>query len=273
MVETDLLSLEGKVALITGGTSGIGLAITETYVQHGAHVVIVGRNKKKGESISKRLDRPQSRCLFFQCDAGDQEQVKTVCLQVLEKFGKVDVLVLNAATEYTEAISEIKMAHWQRVLDVNLSGPFYFIRNLVDSMIKQKKGNIIFTSSAVTLTGAGGGMHYPASKAGLKGIANRINYELLGKGIRANLISPGVIDTPMLRKKYPDNPEVNKHLESQIPYGRIGKPQDIANLALFLASDLSDYICGQDVVIDGGRTFYRHPKGSLASKNDDQNDR
>ncbi len=259
------LDLEGKISLITGGTSGIGLAIAETFISSGSDVIIIGTNKEKGQAIAKRLDSAQPRCAFFKCDVGSRDQVKDVCKKILNRFAKVDVMVLNAGTEFTEAIEEIRPEHWQRVMDVNLSGPFYFIRYLIGPMIKQKKGNIIITSSVVSLTGAGGGMHYSASKAGLRGIVGRINYELLCKGIRANLISPGVIDTPMLRKKYPDAPKFNKILESQIPCGRIGTPQDVADLALFLASDLSDYICGQDILIDGGRTFHRRPKGSLVS--------
>ena len=129
----------------------------------------------------------------------------------------------------------------------------------VSSMLENKKGNIIVIGSVVSRTGAGGGMHYAASKTALIGIVNRINYELLSKGIRANMISPGVIDTPMLRKKYPDTPEVNKKIIESIPFGRIGLPGDIADLALFLASDMSEYICGQDILVDGGRLLYRKP--------------
>jgi NAD(P)-dependent dehydrogenase (short-subunit alcohol dehydrogenase family) len=126
-------------------------------------------------------------------------------------------------------------------------------------MIENKKGSIILISSAVTINGGGGGIAYAASKAALNGISSKLNYELLPKGIRANIISPGVIDTPMFRKKNPDKPEVNEKLISQIPARRIGRPDDIANMALFLASDCSSFICGQDIVIDGGRTVYRNP--------------
>ncbi len=270
MKKADKLSLKDKVSLITGGTSGIGLAIAETFIEHGSDVIIVARNKQKGETVSSRLNRPKARCMFIQCDTGSHTQVESACKKVLGKFKKVDILVLNAGTEFTEKINEIKTEHWQRVMDVNLSGPFYFIRHLIDPMIEQKKGNIIIISSTANLTGAGGGMHYTASKAGLKGIVSRINYELLCEGIRANLISPGVVSTPMLRKKYPNTPKINCILESQIPCGRIGTTQDVANLALFLASDLSEYICGQDIFIDGGRTLHRRPKGSLVSSSYDK---
>jgi 3-oxoacyl-[acyl-carrier protein] reductase len=126
-------------------------------------------------------------------------------------------------------------------------------------MLANRKGNIIVIGSVVSHTGAGGGMHYAVSKSALKGIMNRINYEFLGKGIRSNMISPGVIDTPMLRKKYPDKLEVNKKIIERIPSGRIGLPEDVAAAALFLASDETEYICGQDILVDGGRLYYYRP--------------
>ncbi len=258
------LDLSNKVSVITGGTSGIGLAIAKTFIEHHSDAAIIGRDKKKGKAVSEQLDKiGDAKCIFYQCDVGKPGKVKNTCNKILEKFSKADILVLNAGTEFTEPISETEIDNWERVISVNLGGPFYFIKYLISSMISREKGNIIIISSVASLTGAGGGMHYAASKAGLRGIAGRINYKLLSKGIRANVISPGVIDTPMLRKKYPDNQKVNKMLASQIPLGRIGAPKDIANLALFLASDISEYICGQDIFVDGGRTFFRKPKGSL----------
>ena len=196
---------------------------------------------------------------FIKCDVGLREDVKSACEKVLNDLKKVDILVLNAGMEFTEAITEVDPENWQRMLDVNVSGAFYFIRYLADSMIANKTGNIIILSSVAATTGAGGGIHYPVTKAALKGLMARINYELLSKGIRANIISPGMVDTPMLRRKYPDNDEVNAKLCQQVPMGRIGAPGDIANLALFLASDLSSYICGQDIIVDGGRLYYRRP--------------
>jgi len=263
MGQADELDLGGKISVITGGTSGIGLEIVKTFVRHNSNVIFIGRDQKKGKEISGDLDDPQGiRCVFMKCDVGEYKEVKSTCEKIIDEFGKVDILVPNAGTEFTESINEIKIEHWKKVIDVNLGGPFYFIRYCIDSMLAQKKGNIIIIGSAVSLSGAGGGMHYPASKAGLKGISARVNYELLSSGIRANIISPGVIDTPMLRKKYPDTRENNEILRSQIPAGRLGIPADIANLALFFASDLSGYICGQDVIVDGGRTFFRRPPGS-----------
>ncbi len=264
MDQVNELDLGGKVSVITGGTSGIGLEIVKTFNRNNSNIVFVGRNEKKGKEISESLDVPSgTRCIFMKCDVGEHKEVKETCEKIIGKFGKIDILVLNAGTEFSELVNEIKIENWKRVIDVNLGGPFYFIRYCAGSMMAQKKGNIIIVSSVVSLTGAGGGMHYTASKAGLNGIASRVNYELLPSGIRANIINPGVIDTPMLRKKYPDTEENNKMLAAQIPVGRIGVPADIANLALFFASDLSGYICGQEIFVDGGRTIFRRPPGSI----------
>ncbi len=256
------LDLTGKISIVTGGTSGIGLEIARTFCIHGCKTAIIGRDTIKGKSaeisISKSCDK-KDLCIFYKCDVGNVKEVKKTCQDILLKFGKVDILVLNASTEFTEPINEILLENWQKVIDVNVSGVFYFVRFLIDSMIKNGKGNIIIIGSVSAHTGSGGGIHYSTSKAAVKGISARINYELLSKGIRANVISPGLIDTPMLRKKYPDTEEINKMLTSQVPLGRIGKPSDIANLALFLASDMSEYICGQDIIVDGGRMLYRRP--------------
>jgi 3-oxoacyl-[acyl-carrier protein] reductase len=123
-------------------------------------------------------------------------------------------------------------------------------------MLKQKGANIILIGSATSVTGSGGGLHYAASKVAQYGLLKGLSYELLSRGIRTNIITPHIIDTPMLRKRYPDTPEVNEMLAKRTPIGRIGLPSDIANIALFLASDKSGYICGADIVADGGALYY-----------------
>lgn len=255
------LNLTDKISVVTGGTSGIGFEIAKNFCEHGSKTAIIGRDLTKGKTAETRINKNcgNNYCLFYKCDVGNVKDVKKICKEILFKYKRVDILVLNASIEFTEPINKVKLENWQKVMDVNISGVFYFLRFLIDSMIKNNFGNIIIIGSVVSYTGAGGGIHYATSKAAMKGISARINYELLSKGIKANIISPGVIDTPMLRKKYPDNEETNKMLSSQIPFGRIGKPIDIANLALFLASDMSEYICGQDIIVDGGRMLHRTP--------------
>ena len=127
-------------------------------------------------------------------------------------------------------------------------------------MIERNKGNIVMICSTTTINGSGGGSHYTVSKIGLMGLMKSLTYELLTRGIRVNIVSPGVVDTKMLRIRYPDTPEVNKKIIEEIPLGRMGKPEDIGNITAFLCSDLSEYICGQEIIADGGRIIYRRPK-------------
>jgi len=286
------LDLNGKVSVITGGTSGIGLAIAKSFFMHNSIIVIIGRHEEIGfkavkqittvdsaitgkknskqkdadESISEKaneenpsIDRIR-KVVFFKCDVGNHDEVRNTCEKILSNFGRADILVLNAGIEFPEAINEVKPEIWQKMLDVNLSGAFYFVRYLSSSMIEQASGNVIILSSVAAKTGAGAGVHYAITKSALNGLMARINYELLPKGIRSNIISPGMVDTPMLRRKYPDTDEINKKLVEEIPIARLAKPEDIAKLALFLASDMSSYICGQNILIDGGRLFYKRPQ-------------
>ena len=255
------LNLIGKIAVITGGTSGIGLEIARKFAGQNCKIIIVGRDDIKGKNVENKINEEFEKncCLFLKCDVSSSSEAENICKKILSLFNRVDILVLNAAAEIVENINEIKLESWEKVFDTNVNGVFYFIRFLIDSMIKNKKGNIIIISSMAAYVGGGGGMHYAASKAALKGISARINLELLPQGIRSNIISPGFVDTPMLRKKFPDTEEINNKINSQIPIRRMAQPSDIANLALFLASDMSEYICGQDILIDGGLLFARKP--------------
>ena len=257
------LDLSDKVSVITGATKGIGKAVAEAFARHGSKVAIIGRNKERGEEASRLIrTKHNTDCIFYGCDVSTHKEVKDTCKKILNRFKKVDILVCNAGWTVNMRINEMKIDIWDKAIAVNLSGAFYFIRFLIDSMLKQKKGSIIIIGSSATLNGGGGGVHYAASKAGLLGIVKGLSYELLPKGIRANLITPALIDTPMLRERYPDTKEVNKMLAEQLPIGRIGRPSDIANIALFLASDMSEYIVGQEIIADGGRILYKHPAGS-----------
>jgi len=257
------LDLSGKVSVITGATKGIGKGIAETFARHGSKVALIGRNKERGKEVSKQIRTAcNTECIFYGCDVGIYKEVKGVCKKILDDFRKVDVLVCNAGWTVRAPINKMKIEVWEKSVAVNSSGAFYFIHSLINSMLEQKKGSIIIIGSSTTLNGGGGGVHYAASKAGLIGLVKGLSYELLPEGIRANLITPALIDTPMLRERYPDTKEVNKMLADQLPVGRIGKPEDIANIALFLASDMSEYIVGQEIIADGGRILYKHPAGS-----------
>jgi len=255
--------LSGKVAVVTGATKGIGLGITKAFAENGAELALIGRNVKSGEkALSEIKSISDKKIRFYSCDVGEYSQVKKTCGKILSDFGKVDILVCNAGWTVKAPLKDMDIKVWDRAIAVNLNGVFYFIRSLINSMLDNKYGNIIIIGSSVTWNGAGGGLQYPATKAALTGIMRGLSYELLPQGIRANIISPALTDTPMLRERYPDDEKTNKMLAAQVPIGRIGKPEDIGNLALFLASDESSYIVGQEIVADGGRILYKHPAGS-----------
>jgi 3-oxoacyl-[acyl-carrier protein] reductase len=150
----------------------------------------------------------------------------------------------------------MELSEWRRSVDININGPFHIIRSLIDDLLANRGANIILIGSATIYTGSGGGVHYSTSKVAQYGLMKGLAYEFLSRGIRTNIITPHIIDTPMLRKRYPDTPENNKKLASRLPVGRYGKPEDIANAALFLASDASGYICGSEIIADGGGVFY-----------------
>lgn len=257
------LDLTGRVSVITGATQGIGKSIAETLSWNGSDIAIIDINEKDGLEVRNLIrGKAKVRCEFYRCDVSKNEEVSIVCKNILSDFKKVDNLVLNAGFSIREDIMNINIESWNKIIEVNLNGSFYFILNLIKPMISQKKGSIVFIASSSATTGSGGGISYPASKAGVIGIAKAICYHCLQYGVRANVISPGAIATPLLRKKYPDTEEGNKKLADQVPLGRYGVPEDIANTALFLVSDMSDFICGQEILVDGGRTLYTHPAGS-----------
>ena len=255
--------LSGKSAVITGGTKGIGLGIAKALAGNGAETVIIGRDEESGKkALAEIKEVSDKKTGFYRCDVGKYEEVKDTCSKILKDYSKVDILVCNAGWTVNVPLETMDIEVWDKAVAVNLNGVFYFIRCLINSMLDNKYGNIIIVGSSVTHNGAGGGLHYPATKSALSGIVKGLSYEFLGRGIRANLIAPALIDTPMLRSRYPDDEETNKILRAQVPLGRIGTPEDMGNLALFLASDESGYIVGQEILADGGRIQYRHPEGS-----------
>lgn len=257
-MQTASLDFSGQVVVVSGGSRGIGFAIAQAFVEHGADVAILGRDAVVGLAAQQELNRSRDACRFYACDVSSIEMVQQCCASILEMFGRVDALVLNAGTEVpNSAIIDTTVQQWHTLMETNVDGAFYLLKHILPIMIEQSHGSVIFISSVAARTGGGTAIPYPTSKAALHGMMARVNYDLLAHGIRANMISPGLVDTQLLRNKYPDTEEVNARLKAQIPMGRIGTPKDIAHIALFLASDLSSYVCGQDIVADGGRSQYR----------------
>lgn len=246
--------LEGQVAVVTGGTAGIGKAIALKFAEQGATVIIFGTNPERGaqvvEEISKLTGREGAR--FYQVDVGQPKQVTEAIKQVLDASGKIDILVNNAGITRDNLLMKMSEIDWDQVIDINLKSCFIACQAVIRSMIKARRGKIINISSVVGLTGNPGQVNYAASKAGMHGLSKALAKEVGARNITCNCIAPGYIKTKMTESLSDDR---QKTITEHIPLGRLGMPDDIANVALFLASNLADYVTGQVITVDGGMTM------------------
>jgi len=243
--------LAGKKALITGATSGIGKAITLLFLQHGATVVGVGTNNDKGMRLVNEISSLSLADSFFfeRCDVSSKEEVDALFSRYFAQFPTIDILVNNAGITRDGLLMRMSLDDWEKVLDVNLKSCFLTCQHACRPMIKAKRGRIINISSVVGLTGNPGQTNYAASKAGIIGFSTSLSRELSSRNILVNCIAPGYIETDMTEALGQDKKELATR---QIPLGHMGTPLDVAQAALFLASDMSSYITGQVIVVDGG---------------------
>ncbi|MBR6543960.1 MAG: 3-oxoacyl-[Alistipes sp.] len=235
--------LEGKVALVTGADRGIGKAIALRFAQEGADVAFtdLAVNEAVEETI-KEIEALGVKVKAYASNAADFEESHAVVKQIVEDFGRIDVLVNNAGITKDGLMMRMSEAQWDAVINVNLKSAFNFIHAVTPVMAKQRSGSIINMSSVVGVSGNAGQCNYSASKAGMIGLAKSIAKEMGPRGIRANCIAPGFIITDMTNQL---SQEVKDQWAAQIPLRRGGTPEDVANVALFLASDLSSYVSGQ----------------------------
>jgi 3-oxoacyl-[acyl-carrier protein] reductase len=253
------IDLTGKTTIISGGASGIGRQVALTFAENGSNIAIIDINDVEGNKVVSEIqEKYKTRSLFFHCDISDYGMVRVSCDKIIKEFKRVDNLVCTAGYGSRAPLENMDIAEWKKSVDININGPFYIVRSLIGNMLENKKANIILIGSATVLSGSGGGVHYSTTKVAQYGLMKGLAYEFLSRGIRTNIVTPHLIDTPMLRKRYPDTPENNKMLGQRTPIGRIGKPEDIANTVLFLASDDSSYICGTEILADGGAIYYKH---------------
>lgn len=242
--------LQGKCAVITGASRGIGREIAIKYAKEGANIVLNYRNsKEEALQLKEELDELGSNTLIFKANVSKFEEAEKLIKEAKEVFGRVDILVNNAGITKDNLIMRMKEEDFDSVIDVNLKGAFNCLKAVTPIMIRQKSGKIINMSSVVGVIGNAGQVNYSASKAGLIGMTKSLAREIGGKNININAIAPGFIDTDMTKVLSEDQ---KKNIISQVPLKRLGHAEDIANLALFLASDQSNYITGQVIHVDGG---------------------
>lgn len=242
--------LEGKTALITGAARGIGKAIALKMASEGANIAFTDLNiDENAKATEQEISALGVKCKGYASNAANFDETHTVIEEIMKDFGRIDVLVNNAGITKDGLMMRMSETQWDAVINVNLKSAFNFIHAVTPVMMRQKSGSIINMSSVVGVSGNAGQANYSASKAGMIGLAKSIAKELGSRGIRANAIAPGFIITDMTGQL---SEEVRNEWAKQIPLRRGGTPEDVANAALFLASDLSSYVSGQVIHVCGG---------------------
>ena len=242
--------LENKVALITGGSRGIGKGIVEVFAAQGAHVAFTyNSSAEAANAMADELSQNGVIVKAYQSDAAQFDQAESLVAQVLADFGSIDILINNAGITKDNLLIRISEEDFDRVIEVNLKSVFNMTKAVQRTMLKQRHGSIINMSSIVGVQGNAGQTNYAASKAGIIGFSKSVALELGSRNIRCNVIAPGFIETEMTQKL--DEATVQSWRDG-IPLKRGGTPQDIANTCLYLASELSSYVTGQVIHVDGG---------------------
>lgn len=244
------MKLKNKVALITGAGKGIGKAIAIEFAKEGANIIINYNKSREGaEKVKNKIEKTGSKVIVIKADVSKKEEIEEMIEKTLNEFKRIDILVNNAGVISAAPLQELTEEDWDKIMDVNLKGVFLCSKAVSKIMIKQKSGKIINISSIYgSIFGAEYVMHYCASKAGVANLTKSLA-QVLAPHIQVNSISPGNIDTEMTRRAGDDF--IKKVIE-KTPLKRLGKPEEIAKVAVFLASSDSDFITGQNIVVDGG---------------------
>ena len=248
--------LTGKVALITGGNSGIGLGMAQGLADSGANVCVWGTNEMKNIAAEKSLTRENNKVAALQCDVSDENAVENAFKETLQIFGKVDSCFANAGAGGGAAFHEFPTETWKRVMAINLEGTFYTLRAASRHMIERGEGGrLIGTSSTSAIHGAARNEAYAATKGAMLAMIRGLSVELARYGITANSIIPGWVETAMTSRRVGDE-KFEDRVMKRVPLRRWGQPEDFAGLAIYLASDASSYQTGEEFVVDGGYTRF-----------------
>ncbi len=240
-----------KIAIVTGGGSGLGFAIAEKFVQHGITTIIAGRDKEKLETAKEKLGEG---CHAMTCDVSDLSSVPGFIGDVIKQFGQIDILVNNAGINMKKEFTEVTDEDFQKIITTNLTAVFSISREVVKQMLLQKAGCIINISSMAAQYGLPKVIAYTASKTAIDGMTRAMAVELSPKGIRVNAIAPGFIYSEMTAKALDSDPERKAKIFGRTPMGIMGQPTDIGEAAYFLASDAAKYITGVVLPVDGGNS-------------------
>jgi len=243
------MTLSGRVALVTGGSQGIGRACALKLAQSGATVAVAARNQQKLNELVGQIETAGGKAGVFPIDVGNEEQIKSTFRAVIAQFGKIDILVNNAGITHDQLVMRMKRADWDSVLNTNLTSAYLCTQQAIGSMLKQRWGRIINITSIFGQMGQAGQANYAASKAGLIGLTMAIAREVGSRSITCNAVAPGFIDTAMTSGLGDDFKE---NAVKMIPLGRVGTPEDVANAVVFLASDEASYITGHVLNVNGG---------------------
>jgi 3-oxoacyl-[acyl-carrier protein] reductase len=245
-----MIDLTGKTALVTGGTRGIGRAIVEALAGAGARVAFTFRSSEEtARALEAELAGRGSESFGMQGDAGDPAHAEAAVQAVVDRWGTLDALVLNAGVTRDNLLLRMSDEEWDAVIDTNLKSAFHFCKAAYRPMMKQRSGSVVTLASVVGVMGNAGQTNYGASKAGLIGFTKSLARELAGRGVRANVVAPGYVATDMTAAI---GEKAQEALQSQIPLGRVARPEEIASVVAFLASDAASYITGAVVNVNGG---------------------
>ncbi len=245
--------LTGKIALVTGAGRGIGAEIARTFAREGAAVIInYNGSKERAEKVAAEIIAAGGKAETYQCNVTDDAACKEMIDTCIKSYGRIDILVNNAGITRDDLLMRMSEEDFDAVIDTNLKGTFHTIRHMSRYFLKQKSGKIINMSSVSGILGNAGQANYSASKAGVIGLTKSVARELASRRINVNAIAPGFIATDMTDAM---TEEAKEKIAESIPFKRIGQPEEIAEMALFLASDKSDYITGQVFAVDGGMTI------------------
>jgi 3-oxoacyl-[acyl-carrier protein] reductase len=243
------MKLEGRVALVTGASQGIGHACALALAREGATVAVTARNQQKLDQLAGQIAAAGGKAAAFVIDVADEEQVKSGIKSALAQFGKIDILVNNAGITRDQLVMRMKRADWDAVLNTNLTSAYLCIQQVIGSMLKQRWGRIINVTSVFGQMGQAGQANYAASKAGLIGLTMAMAREVASRNITCNAVAPGFIETSMTAAL---SEEFRQSAVKTIPLGRVGSPVDVAGAVCFLASDDASYITGHVLNVNGG---------------------